>query len=334
MKMSDQEFKKLGFESLQQHMFPNIVNVCVIRGDCPCQCVHCPLGITPPIKRHARFGRSVISLRLFKKIVQEMSAFPDSTLRIHGVGEPILWKKLSCALRFASEYNVRTWLFTCLVTEDASLLEELAEYCKIIEISINSFDEGNYRKTKGTNAFSLVKCNIESLKDIVMSKNLPTRIIVSRVESEDKHYDSAFVKYWKSSNLVDDAFIRAYHDYNSLLENRFQQEKTDITPCLVHWSRFNIDCDGTVVLCFNELFKEKRPDASLILGDIENQPISEMWHCERLNLVRRAQLEKDYSSVKFTDKLPCINCSYSQPSGRRRTSEYQVDLLTRGVTHG
>ena len=336
MGMTKQEFKELGFESFQQYNFPNIVNVCVIRGTCLCQCVHCPVGITPPIERHTRFGKSAISLRLFKKLIQEMSAFHHSTLRIHGVGEPILWEGLSQAFRFASEHYVRTWLFTCLVTEDTFLLEELVEYCNIIEISINSFDEDDYRKTKGVDAFLLVKRNVEFLKDIVRSKNLSTKIIVSRVESKDKQYDSNFVRYWKSSNLIDDAFIRTYHDYNALLNNKFNRKRHEIIPCLVHWSRFNIDCDGTVVLCFNELFKEKHPDESQVLGNIENQTISEIWHCEKLNLVRKAQLEKDYSIVKFTDKLPCVNCSSCQPLGQkeRHTSEYQIESLTRWGTHG
>lgn len=334
--MTNQEFKELGFESLQQYSFPNIVNICVIRGACPCQCVHCPIGITPPIERHTRFGKSVISLRLFKKIVQEMSAFRHPILRIHGVGEPILWEELSQALRFASEHNVRTWLFTCLVTEDTPLLEDFVEYCNIIEISINSFDEDEYKRTKRIDAFSQVRHNIGLLRTIAKSKNLSTRIIVSRVESEDKQYDSAFVKYWKSSNLVDDAFIRTYHDYNSLLENRFQRKKQEIIPCLVHWSRFNIDCDGTAVLCFNELFKEKHPNKSLMLGNIEKKTISEIWHCDKLNLVRRAQLEKDYSIVKFTDKLPCINCSSCQHLGQkgRHTSEYQIESINEEGTHG
>lgn len=334
--MIKQEFKELGFESFQQYNFPSIVNVCVIRGTCLCQCVHCPVGITPPIERHTRFGKSAISLRLFKKLIQEMTAFRHSTLRIHGVGEPILWKELSKALRFASEHNVRTWLFTCLITEDTSLLEELVEYCDIIEISVNSFDEDDYRKTKGIDAFLLVKYNIEFLRDIIISENLSTRIIVSRVESEDKQYDSDFVRYWKSSNLVSDAFIRSYHDYNALLDNRFQRKIQEVIPCLVHWSRFNIDYDGTVVLCFNELFKGKYPDESLVLGNMENQTISEIWHCEKLNLVRRAQLEKDYSIVKFTNKLPCLNCSSCQPLRQegRHTSEYQLKSLRRWVNHG
>jgi len=329
MEPIDKKLKELGFKSIQQYSFPNIVNVCVIRGKCPCQCVHCPVGLTHISERQVKFGKSVISLQLFKKIVQEMSAFSHSTLRIHGVGEPILWEELLPAIRFASSYNVKIWLFTCLFTEDNTVLEEIAKYCNIIEISVNSFNKENYKKTKGVDAFLLVKHNIEFLRNIVKSKDLSTRIIVSRVESEDKQYDLDFVRYWKKSNLVDDAFIRAYHDYNTMLKNKFNTKIREIVPCLVHWSRFNIDCNGTVVLCFNEFFKRKEQEASLVLGNIEKQTISNIWHCEKLNLIRRAQIEKDYSIVEFADKLPCIDCTSCQPTGKkgRVTSENQIKLL-------
>lgn len=320
------EFEKFGFESQDRFSFPNIVNLCVIRGSCPCQCIHCPVGITPKNQRFERFGKSTISTRLFRKIVREMAGFPHASLRIHGVGEPILWKELANALQFTKKNNVRTWLFTSLVTDDISLLEKLAQYCDIIEISINSFDENDYRKTKRIDAFSQVKHNIEILRNTHKQKRFSSRIIVSRVESEDKSYDSDFVCFWKSSGLVDDAFIRTYHDYNALLDNKFAGKRTEIIPCLVHWSRFNIDCDGTVVICFNELFKGIHPGESLVLGDTRNRSIEEIWHGEKLNLVRRAQREKDYSIVTFTDRLPCIGCSSCQSllQKEKPTSEFQV----------
>ena len=52
------------------------------------------LGILPESERKSAMGDSATALPLFRKIVDEMSFFPASTLRIHGVGEPILWDML------------------------------------------------------------------------------------------------------------------------------------------------------------------------------------------------------------------------------------------------
>ncbi len=327
--MIHQEIHNLGFESMQHYSFPNIINLCVIRGDCPCQCVHCPVGRTLPAKRHETFGYSTISLPLFKKVVQEVVNFPYSTLRIHGVGEPLLWTELADALRFTSEQNVRTWLFTSLITQEQQLLQELVTSCTIIEISLNSFDAENYKVTKGVDAFAIVEHSLRTMREIIHSNNLSTRMIASRVESEDQRYDAEFITYWKASNLLDDVFIRSYHDYNAILENTLRCSAQEIIPCLVHWNRFNIDCDGAAVICFNELFKGIYPDETLVLGNVQNQSISELWHCTKLEQIRNAQIQKDYTLVDFTDVLPCKNCTSCQPAGQQAkpTSEYQINAL-------
>ncbi len=217
-----------------------------------------------------------------------MSSFPSSTLRIHGVGEPILWDMLPVAVKYAQDRKVRTWLFTSLCTQKSSLVGPLARNCNIIEISVNSHDPEDYFKTKGIDAFRQVVDNIELLNETIRSENLQTRVLVSRVESEDEIYDLSFVRYWKQSGLVDDAFIRTYHDYNSLMPKRGVNPHGGVR-CLVHWARFNIDSDGKAVLCFNELFRAERRE-DLLLGDVKFQQIQEIWHAENINLVRKAQI--------------------------------------------
>ena len=282
--MSTKTFEVLGFASEEAYLFPAIVNLCVIRGLCPCRCVHCPVGILSDSDRINAFGGSTTSLELFKKIVDEMSFFQLSTLRIHGVGEPILWEDLPIAIKYAFDRKVRTWLFTSLCTPRSSLVEHLARSCNIIEVSANSYDPQDYMRTKGVDEFQQVTDNIKLLRKVIQKEDLDTRLLISRVESEDRNYDASFVRYWKESGLVDDAFIRSYHDYNSIMPRRDGKPRNGIR-CLVHWARFNIDCDGKAILCFNELFRlERRVD--LVLGDVNQQHIKDIWRSEKLNMVR------------------------------------------------
>lgn len=321
-----------GFTSRQQFDFPNIVNVCVLRGACPCYCIHCPVGRTESERRRTKFGNAVMSLPLFHKIADEMSAYKHTTLRLHAVGEPILWIDLMEALEYASKSGLKIWLFTCLITGDKRLLDGIAEYCDIIEISVNSYSAEDYKKTKGIDAFNLVIGNIDYLNQVVKNRNYKAKVIVSRVESEDDQYDAGFKEYWKNSHIVDDVFVRSYHDYNSELKGRMTKDKSESVPCLVHWARFNIDCDGTAVLCFNELFKGRKPSNDVVLGDINKSKISDIWHGDKLNSVRLAQLENDYSLVTFSDRLPCRDCCFCQPliGGRNATSEFQIARLKGG----
>ncbi len=317
-----------GFSTREMYEFPNIVNVEVYRGNCPCKCVHCPVGLTDPDERKRRFGEKGMDLSLYAKILSELSEHPKTTLRIHSVGEPLLWEGLSTALKLAHEQSVRSWLFTCAATGDKSLLEHICEHTSIIEVSVNSTTPEDYQKTKGINAFNIVKENIAYMHDRITQQSAPARLVVSRVQSLDEATDKEFVRHWKNSELVDDAFVRTHHTYNDLLAELYSTgKKAKHEPCLVHWARFNISVGGYAVVCFNELFKEQLDGAS-ILGDVNKQTIAEIWQGPKLSAIRKAELSSKYSSLPFGDAPPCKNCRSCQPlQGKMQTSEHQIKQL-------
>jgi len=320
-----------GFESFQAYQFPKIINVNVLSGQCPCKCVHCPVGIIPTNERKSKLRQNEIDLKIFKKIVDEIKVNgSESILRIHAVGEPTLWRNIDKAVSYAKKQNVKTWLFTCAITEDYKLLQTLCENVNIIEVSVNSTNKEDYIKTKGVDAFELVQKNINFIYGQKKIHNLQTRIIASRVQSDNKESDDAFIKYWKGSKNVDDAFVRSYHTYNGAIgaldDNTNELIKA---PCLVHWGRFNIDFTGKVVICFNELFKETiHPE--FILGNLKKQSIYQIWHGEALNKIRQSELTNDYTILNFKKEVPCKNCKYCQPlNGTRQTSEYQIGEINK-----
>lgn len=322
------DFASLGFPSLDMYGFPNIINAEVYTGGCPCHCVHCPVGITESARRKERFQERGMSLELYEKIVEEISEHPGSTLRIHSAGEPLMWPDLVEALEMTQAKSVTSWLFTCAVTDSVSLLEAICENTRIIEVSVNSINPEDYRATKGIDAFLKVVKNIKYMNNFIKCNGFPTRLIVSRVQSVDINADEEFVGFWRSSGLVDDAFVRTYHTYNDLLDRLpCDEENRQPRPCLVHWGRLNLSVDGYSVVCFNELFKEHL-DPSLILGDVRHQTIAEIWHGSKLTALRSAALRGNYSDLPFSGAVPCEHCSSCQPlHGSGRTSEYQIHRL-------
>lgn len=324
-------YKSFGFPTREMYQFPNIVNVEVYRGDCPCRCVHCPVGIIEPERRKERFKGRGMDLNVYKKVVKEISKHPHATLRLHSTGEPLMWEKLVEAMELSHHMLVKSWIFTCGITKNRGLLESMCKNISIIEVSINSLSPEDYIATKGVDAFEKVVGNIKYMRNFIASKGLSTRLVVSRVETFNEISDNEFITYWKSSDLVDDAFVRSYHTYNRLVNDLYNKQplpyfpKQD--PCLVHWGRFNISVDGLAVICFNELFKE-RLAPSLILGDINQKSIVEIWHGHKLNSLRKAELNGDYSDLSFESTLPCKNCGFCQPLyGKRQTSEHQIKQL-------
>ncbi|MFA6215714.1 MAG: radical SAM/SPASM domain-containing protein [Patescibacteria group bacterium] len=328
--MSDVDFHSLGFETKEMFDFPAIVNVEVLRGECPCRCRHCPLGIKDAESRKNFFGNKKINLKLFEKIVAELARHQNSSLRIHAVGEPLLWADLPKAVVLSKKKSVHSWIFTCAVTNDRELLKHLCANVDIIEVSINSIDEADYLKTKGINSFGAVKANIAAMSEYIKNQGLKTRLIVSRVQSLDQIVDQAFTEFWKSSGLVSDAFVRSFHNYNNIISNTLSLTGTGQAShesCLVHWARFNISVDGQAIVCFNELFRDKI-EPTLILGDLKTQTIAEIWQGQKLNAIRRAELANNYSTLGLADALPCKNCTFCQPlKSGRQTSEHQIDEL-------
>ncbi|MCP4368850.1 MAG: radical SAM protein [Deltaproteobacteria bacterium] len=316
--------KPLGFVSTENFEFPRIINIEVFRGTCPCSCVHCPVGATEHKHRKERFGSRSIDLELYKKIIDEISEYSHAVVRIHSVGEPLMWVALGDVLKLHNQ-SIKSWLFTSAVTSDMSLLETICDNTYIIEVSVNSTTPKDYEKTKGVNAFQKVCENISYMHDFIEKNGLPTRLIASRVQSTDKMKDKEFVQYWKSSGLVNDAFVRSYHTYNDLMgELETEEIPKKHEPCLVHWARFNISVEGYAVVCFNELFREP-PNTSLIIGDVKKQTIAEIWQCGRLTSLREAELTGNYSNNSFVDTLPCKDCYSFQPVfGTRQTSEHQI----------
>ena len=317
-------YLKEGFAKKRYYQFPNIINLEVFRGLCPCSCVHCPVGRMKPKDRTSFFGIRSVSQQVLEKVVSEMKYYPHSTLRLHSVGDPIMWENLSDAVSYIHGEHINNWIFTSLVTNNTTIMEALANNCSIIEVSVNSVNSDDYKNTKGIDSFYSVVDNIKWLSSYIKANHLKTRLIVSRVQSSSCVADELFVDTWKKNGLVDDAFVRKYHNYNNILGEEMNTKTKP--PCLVHWMRFNISCDGLVVSCFNELFrKELRND--VIVGDINKNSIFEIWHGEYMKELRHAELS-GYSGSRFSPDFPCKNCSFCQAYNNKNiTSEYQVAKL-------
>ncbi len=326
-------------ELVKIHQFPAVVNINVLTGKCPCKCVHCPVGQTPVSERADRFGGAEMDLALYKKVVDEIRQKSARTvLRVHSVGEPLFWTNIIDALGYSKHEGVRTWVFSCCLIGGEFPLKQLCENVDILEISVNSTNADDYLKSKGVDGFGVVFGNIRRLSEHIHYSHLSTRLIVSRVQTADPRADGEFVDFWRSTGFVDDAFVRSYHTYNDTLERSIHNkesisgaDRTAHEACLVHWSRFNIHVDGRVFVCFNELFRRKLRE-DLVLGDLRDSSIQDIWRGERLQMIREAALSNDYASVTWCNQLPCVTCKHCQPLfGKQQTSEHQIMHLLKDV---
>ena len=317
------------FNYHEAEIFPRIVNINVLKGACPCRCVHCPVGKTKPSEREKVFGKAEMDIELFQRIALEIAEYQNCAVRIHSVGEPLLWTHLPEAAGFLGEKNIQSWIFISAVTQDKKLLKTLCDNISIIEISVNAIHPDEYLATKGVDAFATVISNIQWMSGYIKTNQLKTKLLLSRVETSYKEADKTFVDYWTQTGLAADVFVRSYHNYNNLLSVRngnspkescltqlqgrnkrfrlrWRDDNVPKEPCLALWARASIDCDGTMVCCFNELFKRYSPD--VILGKLgTGVSIRHLWQSEKLHLIRACDTTGDFSSLNF--QVPCKNCT-------------------------
>jgi radical SAM protein with 4Fe4S-binding SPASM domain len=166
------------------------------------------------------------------------------------------------------------------------------------------------------------------MRNYIDGNKYSLRLLASRVQTDSKENDDRFVQYWKESRLVDDVFVRSYHTYSNILLPLHKEEVVmKKEPCLVHWARFNMDTNGDVYVCFNELFKENR-NLDSILGNIYNSSIRDIWQGEKLKQIREAELSGNYSKLTFCKNFSCKNCNTFQPLlSHKETSEKQVNAV-------
>lgn len=294
---------------------PEIINLGVFRGACPCRCVHCPVGLTTPPERASVFGRGALDVALFDRFCQEIEPLA-CTVRLHAVGEPTLHPGFRDLLGVVRGRGLvgRMWLFTCGLFAPA-LIPDLAQSIAIIEVSINSTGHEDYRQTKGVDAFGRVTANLERLQDRRVRLGSGARVVLTRVQGTPDS-DAAFVEYWRLRGF--ECFVRSRHSYSGILgggQAGPQESRVALPKCLVPWRRLNLDgtlVPGKIVAvdCFNVLFQRpERVPAACRMGTFPDDGFAELWnnvHFEK----RRALLMAGAATSSPCDR--CVECLTSE----------------------
>jgi hypothetical protein len=301
---------------------PKIINLGVVRGVCPANCVHCPVGETIQQNRRDKFGMGFMPIDDFKALciqIKEFGAQNAPCLRIHGIGEPAAWTDLGEAFQFCKANEIKTWVFTMGLGTDRNTFLKTFSHADIVEFSINASDVEDFKQTKGLGEddFSEITARMEALARLA---NKP-RILVSRVQTTSQEKDADFIKFWKSKNLFDDVFIRSFHNYGDRLEpladilNAVHMKTSSERSCLVPTARMNIDgVLGIVVRCFNELFD--KPEI------VQNKSIARILKDQTLKQIWFGDIMEDWRRNPF-NYSECRNCTSCQPMNPN-SSEHQL----------
>jgi MoaA/NifB/PqqE/SkfB family radical SAM enzyme len=255
---------------------------------CNAKCVFCPRD-----DMHRRQG--IMSLDLFRKIVDECVELGITHVRMHNYGEAFIDRRLVEKVRYAKDKGIQE----VGVISNGSLINEVAARGMIdagldaINISVDAAGKEVFESTRVGLKYDKVIANIERLVRLrgESGKRRP-KLILSFVRQNNSADEQAFIEHWRT--IADKVHVTDLHNWGGTLNT-----ESDVNyPCYRPWLTFTVLWDGRVSLCCADF------DARTVLGDLNTSSIRDIWNAEPYRNARRQHLESGGPDVCRACDLP------------------------------
>jgi radical SAM protein with 4Fe4S-binding SPASM domain len=113
---------------------------------------------------------------------------------------------------------------------------------------------------------------------------------------ENRHEVHKYLQKW--SGVVD--HVRLSGEISQSFAQYKQDAETPIvrtTACTNLWQKMTIGWNGDVILCCNDV------DGDIVLGNLTEQSISEIWNSKKLLAIKRIHKQKQFERIPL-----CHNC--------------------------
>lgn len=262
---------------------------------CNFKCRFCPTSDRDLMKSVGRPWKQM-SFDLFKKIADDMTCFPGrvEVLRLYKDGEPLLNKRLADMVKYAKDigasHRIDTTTNAALLTRDRG--KEIAEAgLDRINISIYGVSNAHYAEFSGVKfEFERVLANVKEFYEVRGDCEMLVKIqgdTLSSREKEiflqefgdfsDKIYIEHIMSCWPEFDL------RGVDVNND--RGIYGQEIKEISACPYPFYSFAINSDGLSSVCFLDWGRK------MIVGDVREQSVQEIWNGKDLKAFRRMFLE-------------------------------------------
>jgi MoaA/NifB/PqqE/SkfB family radical SAM enzyme len=255
---------------------------------CNAKCVFCPRD-----EMHRRQG--IMSLELFKKIVDECAELGITHVRMHNYGEAFVDRKLVEKVRYAKQRGIQE---VGMISNGSLITEPVARGMidaglDAINISVDASGKEVFEATRIGLKYDKVIANIERLLRLrTESGKRRPKLILSFVRQNNSADEQAFIEHWRS--IADKIHVTDLHNWAGTLNT-----ESDVNfPCYRPWLTFTVLWDGRVSLCCADF------DGKTILGDLNTHSIAEIWNAESYRNTRRQHLESGGPDVCRACDLP------------------------------
>lgn len=285
-------------------IFPSLV-VAALTTTCTHQCIFCQYKSYSKQPDYVRYN---MTKEIFRKIVDEMSNYQDTALRLCAWGEPLLHPEIIDFVDYATFKNVKTVLLTNGYPLTAKMSFDLMKAgLNFVEVSVDAAHIETYRKIRDCveqDAFYKVTGNVEKMVESRNQSGFSTKIVVSYVTWPNEESELEFLEFktrWEG--IVDDVVKRRLHSFMCAVSTDLIKVPDDRLPCYGLWARGVINPWGKIVVCYNQWEKNRWAIADLNDGLVS---IADTWTGKKLSTMRQEQVNGIFTG-------PCADCKDYNP---------------------
>ena len=265
---------------------------------CNLRCTFC--FVTDGMTRDGGF----MDFNLFKKIIDDCTDLEH--LCMHNWGEPLLHKDIFRMIEYAKNKGVN---YVVMNTNGTLLTDKMINRIvnsklDIIRFSIDGSAE-TFKRVRGVELENIEK-NIKKLKIIKEKKRPKLKMgVVFTVEEDTEGDAEEYINHWKK--IVDHVRLQPKLITSPRTEVCPEPFGKDYGKLVVLW-------DGRVIPCCVDY------NANLMIGNIQNDTIPNLWKSEKLNILREQHLKGEFPDT-------CANCNECESN--KADKRFFVNALTK-----
>ncbi|MBT7272127.1 MAG: radical SAM protein [Nitrospina sp.] len=265
---------------------------------CNLRCTFC--FVTDGMTRDGGF----MDFNIFKKIINDCTDLEH--LCMHNWGEPLLHKDIFRMIEYAKNKGVN---YVVMNTNGTLLTDKMINRIvnsklDIIRFSIDGSAE-TFKRVRGVELENIEK-NIKKLKIIKEKKRPELKMgVVFTVEEDTEGDAEEYINHWEK--IVDHVRLQPKLITSPRTEVCPEPFGKDYGKLVVLW-------DGRVIPCCVDY------NANLMIGNIQNDTIPNLWKSEKLNILREQHLKGEFPDT-------CANCNECESN--KADKRFFVNALTK-----
>lgn len=273
--------------------FPPHVDI-EISSACNLRCPMC-YTITDEFKEKVKVG--MMDFELYKKLIDECAKHNLFSIRISLRGESFIHKDVFEMIKYAKDAGIKE---VSSLTHGGMLDEK--KFRKLIEVGLDwltiSFDGigETYNKIRAPNNYDVQVSRIRRFHEIkkelgITKPIIKVQSILPAIAENPTEFHETF------DPIVDQISANPLIDYSHKAQD---VEFIENFTCPVLWQRLVIGSDGRVLLCSQDEY------GMVIVGDVHEESIYDIWHGKKLRDARESHLRK----MGVKEVSPCKFCIY------------------------